>query len=179
MIQNIKSIRKDRGFTIVELLVVIVVIGILAAITMVSYTGVTAKANTTKALSNAQSAATVAQVYYADSGTWPATAAAFATGYTGGSGATSKMPTGVTVVPGANGANGTTFTEPTQATLWRTNIQPANYGSTVTWACSPDCTAPTGGRITYWDFTTGAQSTNVIYVGSGAATGVAFETPES
>jgi general secretion pathway protein G len=33
------------GFTIVELLVVIVVIGILAAITIVSYTGITAKAN--------------------------------------------------------------------------------------------------------------------------------------
>lgn len=34
-----------RGFTIVELLIVIVVIGILAAITIVSYTGVTARAN--------------------------------------------------------------------------------------------------------------------------------------
>jgi len=33
------------GFTIVELLVVIVIIGILAAITIVSYTGVTSKAN--------------------------------------------------------------------------------------------------------------------------------------
>ncbi|PIZ60082.1 hypothetical protein COY18_01845, partial [Candidatus Saccharibacteria bacterium CG_4_10_14_0_2_um_filter_41_11] len=42
--------KKERGFTIVELLVVIVVIGILAAITIVSYTGITAKANTTKSL---------------------------------------------------------------------------------------------------------------------------------
>jgi prepilin-type N-terminal cleavage/methylation domain-containing protein len=37
--------RNKGGFTIVELLVVIVVIGILAAITIVSYSGITARAN--------------------------------------------------------------------------------------------------------------------------------------
>ncbi|HZJ34804.1 MAG TPA: prepilin-type N-terminal cleavage/methylation domain-containing protein, partial [Candidatus Angelobacter sp.] len=36
--------QKTNGFTIVELLVVIVVIGILAAITIVSYTGISQKA---------------------------------------------------------------------------------------------------------------------------------------
>ncbi len=41
-IKNFKS--RSSGFTIVELLVVIVVIGILASITIVSYTGVTQKA---------------------------------------------------------------------------------------------------------------------------------------
>ena len=35
---------KDNAFTIVELLVVIVVIGILASITIVSYRGITTKA---------------------------------------------------------------------------------------------------------------------------------------
>lgn len=47
-----KSI-KNKGFTIVELLVVIVVIGILTAITIVSYSGITAKANTSANLANA------------------------------------------------------------------------------------------------------------------------------
>ena len=37
--------KKDTGFTIVELLIVIVVIGILAAITIVAYNGVQNKAN--------------------------------------------------------------------------------------------------------------------------------------
>jgi prepilin-type N-terminal cleavage/methylation domain-containing protein len=44
-----------KGFTIVELLIVIVVIGILAAITIVSFNGVNAKAKTAKAQADASS----------------------------------------------------------------------------------------------------------------------------
>jgi len=42
--KNVKRIVKQKGFTIVELLIVIVVIGILAAITIVSFNGVQDKA---------------------------------------------------------------------------------------------------------------------------------------
>ncbi|MDO8335253.1 MAG: prepilin-type N-terminal cleavage/methylation domain-containing protein, partial [Candidatus Saccharibacteria bacterium] len=44
---------KTQGFTIVELLIVIVIIGILAALVIVAYTGITARANTAKAKTNA------------------------------------------------------------------------------------------------------------------------------
>ncbi|MEI6850837.1 MAG: prepilin-type N-terminal cleavage/methylation domain-containing protein [Candidatus Saccharibacteria bacterium] len=62
-----------RGFTIVELLVVIVVIGILAAITIVSYTGVTARANGSATKSNAQSVYKKIGIFQVDSPTssWP------------------------------------------------------------------------------------------------------------
>lgn len=39
--------KNKNGFTIVELLIVIVVIGILAAITLVAYNGIQARANDT------------------------------------------------------------------------------------------------------------------------------------
>ena len=42
----------NRGYTITELLVVIIVIGVLAAVVMVSYSGVQAKAKDTSVLSD-------------------------------------------------------------------------------------------------------------------------------
>ena len=66
VLNNIKTKQKDSGFTIVELLVVIVVIGILAAITIVSYTGITAKANTSSAQSAANAVISKAGAYGTD-----------------------------------------------------------------------------------------------------------------
>ena len=48
-LNNIKTLRKDRGFTIVELLIVIVIIAILAAITIVAYNGIQNRAKASSA----------------------------------------------------------------------------------------------------------------------------------
>ena len=61
----------NRGFTIVELLVVIVVIGILAAITVVSYTGISQKAIAVSLQSDLASAKKKLQMYYTDYGSYP------------------------------------------------------------------------------------------------------------
>ncbi|MCX6728638.1 MAG: prepilin-type N-terminal cleavage/methylation domain-containing protein [Candidatus Saccharibacteria bacterium] len=59
------------GFTIVELLVVIVVIGILAAITIVSYAGVSQKAVATSLTSDLDNASRQLKLYQVDHGTFP------------------------------------------------------------------------------------------------------------
>ncbi|NCO10696.1 prepilin-type N-terminal cleavage/methylation domain-containing protein [Candidatus Saccharibacteria bacterium] len=69
---------QQSGFTIVELLIVVVVIAILAAITIVSYTGITQQANTAAAQSNATTVLKKAELYANDEGNtgYPTTLAA-------------------------------------------------------------------------------------------------------
>jgi prepilin-type N-terminal cleavage/methylation domain-containing protein len=58
-----------RGFTIVELLIVIVVIGILAAITIVAYNGVQKRALNTSRLTEVEAWQKQLLLYYANNGT--------------------------------------------------------------------------------------------------------------
>lgn len=57
---------KSQGFTIVELLIVVVVIAILAAITIVSYNGITARANSSAAAATASSFQKKAELFASD-----------------------------------------------------------------------------------------------------------------
>lgn len=63
--------RKSKGFTLVELLIVIVIIGILAGMMMLSTGGATAKAEATKILADMRNIKAAAIMYYADNGEWP------------------------------------------------------------------------------------------------------------
>lgn len=64
---------KQHGFTIVELLVVVVVIAILAAITIVSYNGIIARAENTKLLANVDAWTKTLLLYKAEKGVFPNT----------------------------------------------------------------------------------------------------------
>lgn len=71
---------KQQGFTIVELLIVVVVIAILAAITIVSYNGITNRANQSAAKSAASTVQKKIEVYQAENGRYPITRAELSTG---------------------------------------------------------------------------------------------------
>jgi len=65
------SVQPKTGFTIVELIVVIAVIGILAAITIVSYSAVTNNANKQTVKTDAQNMSAYITKYKADKGSYP------------------------------------------------------------------------------------------------------------
>jgi prepilin-type N-terminal cleavage/methylation domain-containing protein len=168
------SLRKDRGFTIVELLIVIVVIAILAAIVIVAYGGITARANLQKTVTNATAARDVAEAFNAENGKYPSLTTDFATGSL-----STHLPTGVTIVKGPAGAlTSGVFT----SGQWTTAGNPLNAGiAQTTVAFSALSAAPnTGGVITYWDTTTAALgvASQYVYVGSASATST-FITPAS
>lgn len=144
MSNNKLNSTKPNGFTIVELLIVIVVIGILAAITIVSYSGITNRANATKAQTNAANTLKVAEAYNADPPTgvtgYPA---AFSNlqSYTGAA----RVPTGVTLQSGA-----------ILAADGLTKLQYLPKGTT-------------GGCIGWWDFGAATPVAKYVFVGDATA----------
>lgn len=100
--------RHSRGFTIVELLIVVVVIAILAAITIVAYNGIQGRARDSQRVSDLKTIVKALEVYKATNGSYPnATPTANASGWevsTTGTAATTFIaalvsPNGISKVP--------------------------------------------------------------------------------
>ena len=149
-LSNIKTNKATSGFTIVELLIVIVVIGILAAITIVAYNGVQNRARTTEAAANAKEVQNKAEVYAADTGNgvFPATATAFIAINSPDTAALSTKADGL--ISATIPATGST------ASMARIGYAPC-----------PATGTPTGAKISYWNY---ADST-VVYLNAGSASG--------
>ncbi len=62
----------QKGFTLIELMIVVAIIGILAAIALPAYQDYTARAQSTEALNLAGGLKVQVAEYYADKGAWPA-----------------------------------------------------------------------------------------------------------
>ena len=121
----------ERGFTIVELLIVIVVIGILAAITFVSYNGVTQRASTVAAQTAANTVLKKAGAFNAETSAYPTTPGALTTGATG----ESYEVTGITF----------TSSELTEAPASGDDKSSINFYA---------CDGAAGVRVSYFDYST-------------------------
>ena len=66
--------KNERGFTIMELLVVIVIIGVLAAIGVPAYNNMIDKARTTACQANRRTISTAVGMYFAENGAYVAVA---------------------------------------------------------------------------------------------------------
>lgn len=153
---NTKLTNQERGFTIVELLIVVVVIAILAAITIVSYNGITNRANASSAKSVASTVQKKIELYATDKGNYPiAVADLTATGQsftlssssfgTGAAGSTTGDPT-----PSTDATKGTKYVrvmacKSDTATLTVSNV--------------------TGARIYYYDYEKTSSQVTPIDVG--------------
>ncbi len=153
---NIKN--KNQGFTIVELLIVVVVIAILAAITIVSYNGITARANTSSAQSLATNIAKKSEIYASDDSTtgYPLTGAALTAA--GSSTKAFYIPStqvsftsGVAAPDNSNGKTTVRFLKCAASGSTQASITAANI---------------TGVRISYYDF----SENTVKNVDTGATT---------
>ena len=71
-----RILQKQQGFTIVELLIVVVIIAILAAITIISYTGIQTRANNSAADSLVNNVSKKLYAYYTLRGSYPSNTAA-------------------------------------------------------------------------------------------------------
>jgi prepilin-type N-terminal cleavage/methylation domain-containing protein len=145
-LNKIGNVRKDSGFTIVELLIVIVVIAILATISIVAYSGIQTRAKTTKAQANGVQVQKVAEAYYADKGVYPTVAAHFNTGNT-----YANLPAAVVL--------------PTNATATTaSSITSANGENTVGYRFT---SGATGACALYYNFTT--PGVNFLYMGDATS----------
>ena len=72
---SIKYSSKQQAFTIVELLIVIVVIAILAAISIAAYNGIQQRARAVSLQSNITQIHKLIELYYAEHGEYPKTTA--------------------------------------------------------------------------------------------------------
>lgn len=63
--------RKENGFTLIELMVVVVIVGVLAAVAVPMYTKFIKSSRTTEATARLSTIMKAAKLYYMQHGSWP------------------------------------------------------------------------------------------------------------
>jgi type IV pilus assembly protein PilA len=128
--------RAQQGFTLIELMIVVAIIGILAAIALPAYQDYTVRSKVTDGLNLSAAAKLAVAETYASNGAWPTTNAL--AGVAAANTITSKYTTSVTI--GNNGVVSVLFSgnmggNPTMNGQTVT-LTPTDNGGSVSWVCA-------------------------------------------
>jgi len=157
---------KNQGFTIVELLIVVVVIAILAAITIVSYNGITNRANASAAQSTAAAVQKKAEAFNAEKSQYPSKledltgASSGDTWYLTGVSNTSTNSAAFNVAPTAtNGKNTVQYVPCGYTSVSGTGV--AAPTTQTSGAASAKISVYTGAQVIYYNFSGNTTTVNV------------------
>jgi len=131
----------QQGFTLIELMIVVAIIGILAAIAIPAYQNYVIRAQVSEGLSIAGGAQTSMAEYFANHGTWPANNAALGLAANGASG--NYVSTLIVSQSGTTGLITLTFssTAPQKANAAINTktllLEGMSTGGAITWVCNP------------------------------------------